>query len=354
MCFPPDDRRAGSASRHRRSLLAGDYLTRVAESVSFSQGRPSETLTRSATARSALRSPLRRLLPISALCLAGLVAACSRSGAPAASSPKRDNVYALTGEVLSIDPAHKTIRVQHDDVKGLMPAMTMDFPASAGDVAAVKPGERIRADLVRTAPGVFHLENIWPDDKVSKDTVAAMSRQLREDTNDRGQHAYREIGETVPSFALYDQDGRVVQSARFRGKQIMIDFIYTRCPIATMCPASTAKMMETQRLARAAGVKNLELISITLDPAYDTPGVLKEYAQVRGIDTSNFSFLTGPQSAIKDLLTQFGVIAEFDGNLIKHTLTTLLINEDGKIAARADGSAWEPQDFVAKMNKQKA
>jgi protein SCO1/2 len=109
------------------------------------------------------------------------------------------------------------------------------------------------------------------------------------------------------------------------------------------------KMMSAQKLAREAGVKNLELVSITLDPAFDTPAVLKEYAAVRGIDTSNFSFLTGPENAIKDLLQQFGVIAEFEGDLLKHTLTTLLVDENGRIIHRADGSSWEPAEFVAKM-----
>jgi protein SCO1/2 len=131
----------------------------------------------------------------------------------------------------------------------------------------------------------------------------------------------------------------------------MLNFIYTRCPVATMCPAATAKMIRTQQLAQEAGVKNLELISITLDPTYDTPGVLKEYADTHGIDTSNFSLLTGPENAIKDLLEQFGVIAEFEGDLVKHTLSTILINENGRIVHRADGSVWEPRDFVAKMKK---
>lgn len=281
-----------------------------------------------------------------------VLSACSRSdsssGTTAAATPAPG--YPLTGEVISTDPVRKTIRVRHDEVKGLMPAMTMDFAASDGDIASVKVGERIRARLIPAKQGDFHLEQVWPDDKVATDTVAAVSRQLREDTNDRGNHVYREVGEKVPDFALYDQDGGVAQSARFRGKQIMLNFIYTRCPVANMCPAATLKMMSTQKLAREAGVKNLELVSITLDPAYDTPGVLKAYAKDRGIDTSNYSFLTGPESAIKDLLTQFGVIADFQGDLLRHTLATLLINEDGKITFRADGSEWEPKDFVAKMH----
>jgi protein SCO1/2 len=131
----------------------------------------------------------------------------------------------------------------------------------------------------------------------------------------------------------------------------MLNFIFTRCPVATMCPAATAKMMNAQKLAREGRVPNLELISITLDPAYDTPGVLREYADTRGIDMANFSLLTGPETAIKDLLAQFGVIAEFDGDMLKHTLTTLLIDEQGRIVHRADGSLWEAKDFVAKMKR---
>jgi protein SCO1/2 len=129
----------------------------------------------------------------------------------------------------------------------------------------------------------------------------------------------------------------------------MVNFIYTRCPIATMCPAATAKMVSVQKLARSAGVDNLELVSITMEPAYDTPGVLKDYAATHGIDTTNFSLLTGPEGAVRDLLTQFGVIAEFEDNIIKHTLATLLIDENGKIIHRADGGTWEPKEFVAKM-----
>jgi protein SCO1/2 len=199
--------------------------------------------------------------------------------------------------------------------------------------------------------GDFRLEKIWPDDGADAAAIAAGALALRQDTHNRGKSAYREVGEAAPDFALFDQEGRVVRSARFRGKQVMLNFIFTRCPVATMCPASTQKMITAQKLAREAGVADIEFVSITLDPAYDTPGVLKEYAATRGIDTVNFSLLTGPDVAIKDLLTQFGVIAEFEGDLLKHTLSTLLIDEKGRIVHRFDGSAWEPRDFVAKMRK---
>jgi protein SCO1/2 len=279
-------------------------------------------------------------------------AACSRTQqrTEAQNAVPGEQRYPLNGEILAVNAQHKTLTVAHEAIPGLMPAMTMEYPASDGDLAIAKAGEQIKAVLVEDH-GTFRLEDIWPDDRVSTSTIAEAENELRQDTAARGRGAYREIGESIPSFALYDQDGRVVQAARFRGRQIMLNFIYTRCPVATMCPAATLRMMDVQQQARAAGVKNLQLISITLDPAYDTPGVLAEYAKARAIDTGNFAFLTGPERAIRDLLTQFGVIAEFKDGLLKHSLATLLINEQGRIVHRADGSQWTVGEFVERMHR---
>src|ERR1022692_658883 len=295
----------------------------------------------------------RHLLACAALlacagCGKGGGGAAAGAAAPAQAGERR---FPLTGEVLSADVGRKVLVVRHNEVAGYMPAMTMEFAVSAGDAAAARPGGRIRAELVVGRDGALRLESIWPNDKVSLDTIDAGARMLRQDTLGKGGADYREVGEKVPEFVLYDQNGRVVDSARFRGRQVMLNFIYTRCPVANMCPLSTSKMMASQGLARKSGVANIEFVSITLDPAHDTPGILREYADARGIDTANFSFLTGPESAIRDLLTQFGVIAEFKGDLLNHTLATLLIDEKGRISWRADGSAWQPGEFVERMHR---
>jgi len=287
--------------------------------------------------------------PVSTASPASTVAAAAApQAAPAAKAAER---YPLTGEITAVDRERKVLVVYHDEIKGYMPAMTMEFGVSPGDLAVAKVGQRIRAEMIPSETGDFRLEKIWPDERVATEAVAAGARGLREDTKTRGKNAYREVGENAPSFTLLNQEGIVIPSGHFRGKLVMMNFIFSRCPVATMCPAATAKMMATQNLAKEAAVPNIEFVSITLDPVYDTPGVLKDYASVRGIDTGNFSFLTGPESAIRDLLTQFGVISELEGDLLKHTLTTLLIDERGKIIHRADGTVWEPRDFVAKMKR---
>lgn len=282
------------------------------------------------------------------LCLFGATGCRPAADAVVAEEPAEPR-YPVTGQVIAVLEERGSLLVDHEEIPGYMPRMTMEFQVGAGDMALAKEGARLRATLVEGEGGRFRLESVWWTDAAADAQVGQAAAALREDTSIRGRKAYREVGENLPDFALYNQNGEVVPAGRWRGKQVMLNFIFTRCPVATMCPAATLKMIRTQELAKEAGVGNLELVSITLDPEYDTPGVLKEYAELRGIDTANFSFLTGPESAIKDLFKQFGILTEMKGGVLNHTLATLLINEQGRIVWRADGSGWSPEEFVGKM-----
>lgn len=258
--------------------------------------------------------------------------------------------HPLKGEILQADLETSALIVTHDEIKGYMPAMTMEFKVAKADLANARPGQRIRAELVER-DGDYFLEKIWPDDSVTVAVLDAATKALAQDTTIRGKAAYREIGEPLPAFTLLDQTGRAVPASRFRGKQVVLNFIFTRCPIATMCPAATLRMSQLQVAAREADVEDLELVSVSLDPEYDTPGVLRDYAEARGLDTSNWSFLTGPDAAVRHLLVQLGVIREFEGATIKHTLATVLINAEGRIIHREDGSVWRIEDFVRRLKK---
>ena len=274
------------------------------------------------------------------------------AAAPAASSPAQaEKRYPLKGEIVTVKAAEQILIIHHDDIPDYMPSMTMEFKVGQGDVAIAKPGQRIRGEMYVKGGTVF-LEKIWPDDAQTAGQITAATNALTQDTAMRGKGAYREIGETAPDFTLLDQEGRPVAMSRFRGKQVMLNFIFTRCPIANMCPAATTRMQALQKAAREAGITNLEIVSISFDPANDSPGVLKEYAEARGIDTSNFTFLTGPDAAVRHLLAQMGIIREFEGETIKHTLATLLINPQGTIIHRVDGSTWQLQDFLSRMKKE--
>ena len=282
-------------------------------------------------------------LPPLLLTAVALLSACSREAAPAARG------HAIRGEIVGLDRPRNVLRIHHEEIPGYMPAMTMEFNAPGIDLAPLREGQRISARMGEPVDGVFPLTEFKVAASPQDQAVAAAALSLRQDTSTRGKNVYREVGETAPAFTLYNQDGRAIAFDHFRGKRVVLNFIFTRCPVATMCPASTARMMALQAAAEKAGVTDLELVSISFDSAYDTPPVLKAYAQARGIDTTNFSFLTGPENAIRDLLAQFGVIAEPGESIFKHTLSTLLIGRDGRILHRVDGSAWSPDEFLNRL-----
>ncbi len=290
-----------------------------------------------------------------------ILAACSRPAPPALSeisnskseippsAPAATTAHDIRGEIVTIDLPRKILLIHHEEIPGYMPAMTMEFTATGIDLATLREGQRLTARMGLPIDGVFPLTAFRILTSPPDPAIAAAALTLRHDTFTRGKNAYREIGETAPSFTLLNQDGKPVAFDHFRGKRVVLNFIFTRCPVATMCPASTAKMMALQAAAQKADIIDLELVSISFDSAFDTPPVLKAYADTRGIDTAHWSFLTGPEAAIRDLLAQFGVIAEPGENVFKHSLATLLIGTDGKILHRIDGSAWSPEEFLARL-----
>lgn len=290
--------------------------------------------------------PVMKISATLTLALALLISAgCSReSGAGKSTAPG----YELRGQVLGVDTERGTLRVHHEEIPGYMPAMTMDFTAPDAALSTFRDGQRIVARMIEAKPGEFQLEGIRVLDTQKDNDVSAAALALRQDTHTLGKHPYREVGEAAPHFALYNQDGAVVRIDQFLGKRVILNFIFTRCPVPTMCPAATAKMMALQNEVKARGLKDVEFISISFDTAYDTPPVLKQYATVRGIDTTNYNFLTGPETAIADLLVQFGVIAN-PNDVFRHTLSTVLIDRDGKIRHRVDGSQWETADFLSRL-----
>jgi len=297
---------------------------------------------------------IKSLLAINLTVFLGIFTeACSRSRETGQKEISRESAgsHRLTGQVISKNKERHSLLVDHDEIPGYMPRMTMEFSVGADDWALASNGALLQANLVEGTNGEFSLTDIWWKDTKADVRVRNSALSLHEDTKRRGRAAYRRIGENLPDFVLYNQDGVVTEPTRWKGKQIMMNFIFTRCTVATMCPASTAKMIQVQYLAKESGVNNLELVSITLDPEYDTPTVLRNYATARGIDTSNFTFLTGPEGAIKDLFKQFGILTEMRGGVLNHTLATLLIDEQGRICWRVDGSTWQPADFVKQMKK---
>jgi len=252
----------------------------------------------------------------------------------------------VTGEILASEPAKLQITVRLEGE-----SETRTVFAGPGDIAIATPGNRFDARLVQQGP-LWRLENIFPADPAEVAVIDKLGRDLQRDTLERGRRAFRSVGERVPPFALWDQQGDLFLSEALKGQYVVLNFVFTRCQQADMCPASTARMLELAEMIREKGWNDVHLVSVTLDPAYDTPGIWTTYAEAKGIDSTLHSLLGGPAETVDALKKQMGVLAEPDEEqIIRHTMSTALIDPTGKIIYRLPGSMWAPAVFVKQIEK---
>jgi len=196
----------------------------------------------------------------------------------------------------------------------------------------------------------YLLSRVWPDDRAERIRVNNVNRLLRRDTLSMGDSMIRSVGDTLPPFALYDQDGKVITTDYFDGSVTVLNFIFTRCSIAEMCPASTLRMKKLQALAQKTKVPHVRFLSITLDPEFDTPGVLKSYARAYSLDEDNFRLGTANKPVIDDLTRQFGIFRKNVEDLpLDHTMRTMIINSKRQIIYQFPGSQWSVEDFLARL-----
>ena len=155
-------------------------------------------------------------------------------------------------------------------------------------------------------------------------------------------------GDLLPDTPLLDQTGRQLTFAEFRGKQVVLAFIYTRCQDARMCPLITAKF---SRLAQLVDPKKVQLVELTLDPSYDRPAVLAKYAKAFGADPAHWSLLTGDSNAVLDLAARFGIgtLPDPETKQIIHGEDTVLIGADGRVQRMIYETAWSPDEIVSAL-----
>lgn len=260
-------------------------------------------------------------------------------GAAAAAAP-------FVGKVDSVDPTSEMARLSPPAGPAVVARL------GAGDLAVGWAGRLVRADLIESEGGL-RLERVFPAEPEELRQVAEVTDALRRDTVERGRLAARGKGDLSPAWMLWDQAGRLVSSSDLRGKPVVMNFIFTRCRAATMCPASTAAMAALAGALRDAGLAGrVQLVSVTFDPAYDSPGVLRAYADSRGLDPAQHRLLTGDVRQIKDLMAQCGIqTIQADGTIV-HNAATLVISGDGRIVSRLEGPRFEPADVVALLRAQ--
>jgi protein SCO1/2 len=220
----------------------------------------------------------------------------------------------------------------------------------AGDAAIGYVGQTVSGDLHQSG-GTWRLDNVWPADAAEKAVTEEITRRLNEEIVEEGRKVYRDVGDSLPDFALYNQQGELVRSPALEGRRLVLDFVFTRCAQPDMCPAATFRMGQLQKALKAAQVDDVTLVTITFDPMYDTPGILRQYAQSYGLDPANFELLTGPPDEITALMQEFGILTRTVDGVLQHSSAAIVISPQGRIVYRDSGNLWTVDEIMARLKR---
>jgi protein SCO1/2 len=287
----------------------------------------------------------RRVLLIT-LILAGafFFSSCQRVPLPA------EKRYPFTGRVVSIDRPALTAIIDGDAIPGFMDAMAMPYQVKPSPtLSRLIPGDSISAEVVVVrsggknddAPADYRLENV----KVIGHTdpshsAAANSLHLPAP------------GEDVPDFSFTDQDGKRISLKQYRGKVLLVTFIYTRCPFPDFCPRMGRNFAAIyQQLGTNPTLARTHLLSISFDPQRDTPRVLRDY----GFSVAHthepalfrrWEFAALRPADLPRIADFFALTIEPEGGMITHNLSTAVIGPEGKMVKWYHGSDWQPSDLI--------
>lgn len=280
-----------------------------------------------------MSAPMRACLLL-ALSLALTAVGCAGPEEPAASQIR----YELRGEVVATDEPRGTVTVDHEAVADYMTAMTMPFNVRDRWVfEAAEPGARISAILV------IEGESSWLEEVViNKASTAGEAMRAVVPSAD--------VGAPVPDIDLVDQDGESISVSDYRGRPLLFTFIYTRCPLPDFCPRMSLNFERVFRGVEAnpGQFGDVQLLSISVDPAYDTPEVLREYGvkyledqAPAGFERWRFATTDAPQ--LKTIAEFTGLRFMPESGEIIHSLRTVIVDAEGRVAKVYVGNTWQPE-----------
>jgi protein SCO1/2 len=250
--------------------------------------------------------------------------------------------YDFKGKVVSVDKAKQQITVAHEEVKGYMPAMVMPFKLrDAWPFDVLAPDDQIAATLVVDGG------NSWLEDVVIREAGSATATA----SGDAGTAA--KPGDEVPNYGLVNQDDKLIKVQNYRGQALMLTFIYTRCPDPNYCTLMSSRFALLDQLLQKEPdlYGRTHLLSISFDPSYDTPAVLRSYgASYTGRYSDekfeHWEFASGSMDQVKGIAQYFGLRYYQGTDQIIHDLKTAIIAPGGKVFKVYSGNEWTPEEAM--------
>ncbi|HEX5475717.1 MAG TPA: SCO family protein [Vicinamibacterales bacterium] len=261
--------------------------------------------------------------------------------------------YELQGQVLALSASPASgrpeVTVKHKDIRGFMPAMTMAYRVKdARLLSGLAPGDLVTATLVVDGDDAY-LSAITKTGTAPLPAAGLVPHVMD----------LLEPGDRVPDVPLTDQDGHPVRLSDWHGQVVAVTFIYTRCPLPNFCPLMDrnfkAVQAQVERDAVLAG--HVHLLSVSFDPAHDTPAVLKTHASALGADTRVWTFATAPVPTIDAFASRFGVsvMRQTDRTQsVTHNLRTAVIDPEGRLVTIHSGNDWTPDTLVTDLRTARA
>ena len=250
-------------------------------------------------------------------------------------------VYPAEGIVLKIDKPHRTLTISCRAIPNYMEAMVMPFAVrDTEDLKNIAPGVAIDFNLVVDNDSSY-IEQIHAHryQSLEPDPLAAGRLKLLSGIMDPSTRANTiEIGQQVPDFTLLDQNNQRVSLSQFSGKVVAFTFMYTRCPLPNFCYRISNNFGRIQKRFGNRMGQDLILLSITFDPAHDTPEALVAYGNIWKADPKSWRFLTGSQSDIESLAHTLGMNYWPDEGVMSHSLHTVVVDRRGNLAANLEGN----------------
>lgn len=251
--------------------------------------------------------------------------------------------FDLKGVVVSVNYQQHRIIIDHEEIPNYMMAMTMPFKVKDTTILyRVQPGDTVQATLA-----VSRSES-W----IEKLAVLSKGEIAESSASDEMFRRVYKVGERMPDFSFVNQEGWRVRLSEYRGKVVAMTFIYTRCPLPDFCIRMSNNFGRVQKeLAadpRLAG--KWHLLTISFDPKFDSPAVLKNYGRVYTKDLTTWDFVTDSMKTILDIADGLELVTEDDeGGLIAHNLRTAVIDKNGVLLEVYKGNEWTPEELKETM-----
>lgn len=280
----------------------------------------------------------------------GFLNACSRNdtrdgGSDVAVPARRE--FDVRGMVRALDPGAREVRIQHEAIPGYMEAMTMPFYVQdTNELSGLIPGQEITFTLIVTEDDAW-IENVQKTGRAENILPEGAPIRIAREVEPL------EVGDALPEYQFVNEQGQTVSLSRFKGQALVLSFLYTRCPLPNFCPLTAKKLARTQNqlLANTQAPTNWHLLSITIDPEFDTPERLKQFGKTYGYRPEHWSLLTGELIDITAIGEQFGLLFWTEDGTVNHNLRTVVVDADSLIRTNLIGNEWEVGELVRQVVK---